>query len=170
MQAKKASKPKGEKRERADVVCPLCGIRGTEPNEFSSLSKYTGSQYVVFAKGDDDYPAGNCMKCECVWLKGGWALEYGTPDKFLAEREKDPELGHIWKESCKVWLEAALQQPRIRFVFLKLLGRSSTSRGLSLNLFSFYLQVARLSPRLLRESSHGHCLRLDTSRHLSLDF
>ena len=56
----------------------MCGVKGMDDNEFKDKSRYAGFPHIIFSKGTDDKPAGDCIKCEQVWELGGYAEEFGS--------------------------------------------------------------------------------------------
>lgn len=74
---------------RAENRCSLCGVGGMDTNEFMAKSKYKDFPYIVFSKGTDDEPAGDCLKCDTAWALGGFADEFGSQEAFRHERETD---------------------------------------------------------------------------------
>lgn len=84
----------------------MCGVNGLEPNEFKDKSRFAAFPHIVFSRGTDDEPAGDCFKCDTVWDLGGYAAEFSSKEHFHLERDKDVGLQHAWKTSCSLWLEA----------------------------------------------------------------
>jgi hypothetical protein len=101
-------------RARSDHTCDMCGARGMDQNEFKEKSPHADHPYVVFTKGTDDYPKGDCLKCESTWTLGGFAAEFGSKEDFKAAREKDPGVQSSFISCTKAWLEAHNSGKRCR--------------------------------------------------------
>ena len=91
----------------ADHRCSLCGIGGLAENEFAGgQSKWANHEHVVFAKGTTDEPAGDCLKSDTVFYAWGFADEFGSKEKFTAERDNGIALAGSFTKACALWLAA----------------------------------------------------------------
>jgi hypothetical protein len=77
-----------------------------DQNELKEKSPHADNPHTVFAKGTDDYPKGDCLKCESTWSLGGFAAEFKSKAEFKAARDKDPGVQSNFITCTKVWLEA----------------------------------------------------------------
>ena len=85
-----------------------------DQNELKEKSPYADNPHTVFAKGTDDYPKSDCLKCESTWSLGGFAAEFKSKAEFKAAREKDPGVQSNFISCTKVWLEAHKSGRRCR--------------------------------------------------------
>lgn len=114
-----------EPGSRASHRCSLCGINGDQPNEFSGVSKYSKYTHVVYARGTEDLPKGDCLKCEFVFKVAGWLAEFGSKEKFRIERDKDPGVQTAFMRCSALWLEHHNSGKRLRVQS----GNSRAKRG-----------------------------------------
>ena len=92
----------------------MCGVKGMDDNEFKDKSRYSGFPHIIFSKGTDDEPAGDCIKCEQVWELGGYAEEFGSKEQFKQEREKDIGLQQAFHKACLYFVDCQNKGRRCR--------------------------------------------------------
>jgi len=104
--AKLRAKKSTGRRCREDHQCDMCGVKGSDENEFKDSSPHAHFAHVVFVKGSEEFPKGNCLKCENTWMLGGFEAEFDTKEKFKEAREKDNGVQISFIECGKLWLAA----------------------------------------------------------------
>ena len=144
---KKENNTRKEPRSRASHRCSLRGINGDQPNEFSGVSKYSKYTYVVFARGTEDLPKGDCLKCEFSFKVGGWLAEFGSKDKFRAAREKDRAVQSAFTQCSSVWLQHHNAGKRCR-------NQSSNSRAkLGSNILDTVMDIRQNRKRIVKKKA-----------------
>lgn len=146
----KASKGKRDGRSRADHRCSMCGVHGMDSNEFKDRSRFAAFPYIIFSKGTDDEPAGDCVTCDTVWDIGGYASEFGTQENFKAERDRGIGLTQAWKKSCALWLEAHNAGRRCRARS----DKTKKRRGGS-NFIDQVQDIRKIRKRIVKEKSRN---------------
>ena len=125
----------------------MCGINGDQPNEFSGVSKYSKYTYVVFARGTEDLPKGDCLKCEFSFKVGGWLAEFGSKDKFRAAREKEPAVQSAFMQCSSVWLQHHNAGKRCR-------NQSSSTRAkLGSNILDTMMDIRQNRKRIVKKKA-----------------
>lgn len=128
----------------------MCGALGLDTNEFKGKSRFAAFPHVVFSRGTDEEPTGDCVKCDSVWSLGGYAAEFGSKEHFRQERDKDVGLQHAWKKSCSVWLEAHNAGRRYRV-------RSEKTRKRKGMSFIDEVQEIRKARKKVVKTKHREC-------------
>ena len=113
---KASSRSKGRSyvRARVDHRCEMCGVKGSDSNEFTGMSPHASALHVVYKNGTADFPKGECLKCDNTWKLGGFQEEYQSKEKFMEARDKDPTLQASFIDCTKVWLAAHNSGKRCR--------------------------------------------------------
>ena len=128
----------------------MCGVHGMDSNEFKDRSRFAAFPYIIFSKGTDDEPAGDCVTCDTVWDIGGYASEFGTKENFKAERDRDIGLTQAWKKSCALWLEAHNAGRRCRARS----DKTKKRRGGS-NFIDQVQDIRKIRKRIVKEKSRN---------------
>ena len=129
--------------DRVDHTCSLCGLSGTDPNYFSGVSPYAKFTYVVFSKGTEERPKGNCVACDHTWTIGGWADEFKDEESFKAERDKDPAIQAAFMDTREIYVVGNNTGKRFR-------ARKASSKKGGRNLIEEMSEIRKTRKKIIK--------------------
>ena len=137
------------RRDRASHFCSMCGEKALEPNQFQGVSKFACFANIVFSKGTEDEPKGDCLKCDTIWPLGGWLAEFGTKENFKKQRDADPGVQAAFVKCGNVWIEAHNAGKRCRVQNSKAKKRNGG------NVLHMMQETRRIRKRIIKKKSQN---------------